>query len=155
MSYNTAYPSVVAEPVARYVKTVATNLTGRRLDVEGKTPVEWCITSDNTQSEYEDAVVELYSDAEHTFFKRINRVLFTEGWIKPFAGGEPVVNTANYMDDVEIEKIASMRRIADLEKALEPITSATTLARILILAEERGMTKRMRDSIEAKMVSVR
>jgi hypothetical protein len=155
MAYNIAYPTMVAEPVAKYVKTIPVQLTGFRFDPKGENRAEFCLTGNDPVEDYDSSVLEIYSEREDQFLRRANRVLFAEGLLKPYEGKPAEVNTANFLSDLEIERIASIRRINDLEAAIAPITSSATLGRIMLLAEERGMAKRMRDVIEAKMVAVR
>jgi hypothetical protein len=155
MAYNTVYSLVDTEPVAKYVKTIGSALTAWRLDKDGKNEIECMLTGDDPEVDYEASVLELYTTREVAYFTRKNRVLFERGWIKPFDGAPSPVNAANYMTDAAVEEVASLRKLADLEPRLEGIDSAATLARILMLAEERGMPKRLRDAIEARLVMVK
>jgi hypothetical protein len=155
MAYNTVYMLSDEEPVAKYVKTIPSRLTGFRFGPQGEPRTEFCISADDPEHDYDNSVLEIYTDREHKYVKGANRKLFEQGLLKPYTGAPAELNTANYMSDDEVMRIASLRRQAQLEEAIDPITSYATLNRVFLQAQENGMSKKMLDLIEAKMARVR
>lgn len=155
MSYNLQYMVHDGEPIAKYVKTIPTKLTGFRFGEQGELKIEFCISGDDPVEDYENSVLEVYTEKEFKYIQNVNKPMFREGFVKPYDGTPVQVNTSNYMSDDEVMRIASLRRQAQLEEAIEPITSYATLNRILLQAQENGLTKKLLDLLEAKMAQVK
>lgn len=147
-SVNVQYPQLLKQPVARFERAIISGVSGRRLNPQGLAVVEFLIQP-NDPSDYDEAILELYSDEELAVFKRLNRPLFEQGLLVPFEGDRTAVGMVNIMTDAQIEEVISQSlTIKDIGLKVQPITSVFTLDRFIKIAVEMGKTSRYVKVIE-------
>lgn len=144
MSVNATF-IMDTEPIAKYAKAVNHMIAGFRLDPEGKqvdfilkTPSD-CVDEELNRVRYsDDEILHIYSEKEHTYFKRMNRRLLEAGLLKPYTGDPEQLDLTNMLDDAEVDNIAAMTNIKAFEKRINQITSTVSLKRILNKMSDLG-----------------
>lgn len=147
MSYNHQIIEFSDSVVKRYVKTVPYAVTGFRLDPHNPANrLDWMLKTDEAQFDfdtkkvsgfnYENDVLELYSEQEVKLFERLNRRLIEEGVLKVYNEEAPEIDRANMLDDDEVSEIASIRQVTAFKKRISDITSVPTMERIIEAAHE-------------------
>ena len=153
MSVNHQYIELQDTVFKRYHKTEIAALSGKRLNPHNLaeqvyfllTTPEHCILYKTVQQgdnevvefsgrtkelDYEQEVLEIYSDKEDVIFRTLNKVLFERGLLVEYAQQANPITTANALNDAQIDVIAKNPNIRSFKKHLEPITSPQTLQRI-------------------------
>jgi hypothetical protein len=161
MSKENIYPELSDKVVKRYAKVPIHIVAGVRIDpYDARRQVAWLL---ETQVEnfdvkskartfnYEDEVIELYSDFEVDSFVRLNRKLIAAGTLKVYEGTGSLVNEVNTMSDSQLIEIINLRANVDFQEQLEQITSALTLVRMKHLATEAGKSIKRIQMIESRI----
>lgn len=175
MSINHQYYEFSDNVVKRYVKTVPYGVTGWRLDPANKTRrVEFMLSNRTDQLrivnkiqvsgeavlthvteqgdlDYENDVLELYSDDELRTFSRFNKHLIENGLIKEFTESTPVIEDANFLSDTEVADIANIMNLGAFKKKISEITSKVTINRVLSSARELNRSANIINAIEARL----
>lgn len=156
MSINHQFVQHSEKTVKKYVRTTNKAVTGFRLDPNRlENRIDWLLASpDNAfeviwidgeevkvirkpgMFEYEDEVLELYSQPEVDVFKRLNRGLLERGILVEYEGELPQLDMSKVFTDVNIAEIAATKNILSLRKKLQDITNVETINRILAAAEK-------------------
>lgn len=139
MSVNHQFPEYQDAVYARYKKTSTAAIGGNRLnpsDPKERMPFvlmssfdQFDIETETLQFNYENDVIELYSEQEEKAFKRLNARLFKNGLIEVYKGDVPNFED-NTLSEEEIEKIASTKTLLGFKKIIEEIEELITIARI-------------------------
>lgn len=147
MSSNHQFVEYGDNVVRRYVKTVPHILSGLRLNPHNpKERMEFLLkTPENNFDfqtrlvktvDYEEEVLEIYSDTELKVFERLNRSLIESGLLKEYAGEANSVDTTNLLNDDEVNDIAETRQLPVFKSKINKITSVISLKRIRKAIEE-------------------
>lgn len=140
----------IEEPFKKYTKTVDYVVTGWRLDTDGR-QVEFILESPTETFDYEQEVLEIYSEREDKFFRQRNRRLFEKGLIKEFTGEPETVDETNFLTDAEVNEIATIRSSEELKNELNALTSRATVLRIQKAAKEIGRPARIMKVIDTRL----
>lgn len=155
MSLNN-YFLTAGEPVARFTKTVNHGITGWRLNPDDDwKKIEFSLITANADADYEDAVLEIYTEKELKFFQQANRYLFKAGLLRPYEGAASPVDTSNILTEDEIMDIASTHNIPQLLKRLDAISSIVTMRRIVDVAKEIGRPARTLQLLEERLAKLK
>jgi hypothetical protein len=101
--------------------------------------------------EYEDEVIELYSQFEVDTFKRLNKNLFDQGFFKDYHGEQAPVNTTNTISDNELENIANIRSNEAFAVEINKLTSPLTLERLKQIATAAGKSVKKIQLIDSRI----
>lgn len=101
--------------------------------------------------EYEDEVIELYSQFEVDTFKRQNKLLFDKGFLKEYTEVQAEVSTENTVSDVKLEELANIRNNEAFAESLTKITSVLTLERLKQIATAAGKSVKKIQLIDARI----
>lgn len=136
-------------------------LSGMRPDpYETRKTIPWILQSKDTnynikakhlEFEYEDEVIELYSQFEVDTFKRLNKNLFDQGFFKEYVGEQAPVNITNTISDNELENIASIRSNEAFAVEINKLTSPLTLERLKQIATAAGKSVKKIQLIDARI----
>ena len=136
-------------------------LSGMRPDpYETRKSIPWILQSKDTnynikakhlEFEYEDEVIELYSQFEVDTFKRLNKNLFDQGFFKEYIGEQAPVNITNTISDNELENIASIRSNEAFAVEINKLTSPLTLERLKQIATAAGKSVKKIQLIDARI----
>lgn len=155
MSANHQFIEHSDKVIARYTKTIQGILTGFRLDPSRpENRMDWVLQSPETsfvfvadpetgkvtlirkEFDYEQEVLEIYSENELKLFQRLNRHNIENGVLVTYENTSPGVDLSNVLSDSEVAEIAATKQVLSLRKRLQAFTSAYTLQRIQKAAEE-------------------
>ncbi len=148
MSKNHQLPEYFDSIVARYKKVTIGAVSGIRLDPnDPKRRLSFLLESkfsnfnqDTKQLtfNYEDDVLELYSEREKLVFKQLNPYLFQSGLIAEYHGEKDTIVDQS-VTDTDIITIAALKNTMQFKKRLSGITSQSTLQRIhdAVIAQNR------------------
>lgn len=161
MSKENIYPELTDKVVRRYAKVPVHMVSGSRIDpYDARRQIPWILAtkpenfdvkSKELTFDYEDEVIELYSDYEADAFVRLNKKLITQGLLKVYEGVNNLVNEVNTMSDSQVNEIINIRANADFQVELDKITSALTLVRMKHLATEAGKSIKRIQMIESRI----
>jgi len=136
-------------------------LSGMRPDpYETRKTIPWILQSKDAnynikakhlEFEYEDEVIELYSQFEVDTFKRLNKNLFDQGFFKEYIGEQAPVNITNTISDNELENIASIRSNEAFAVEINKLTSPLTLERLKQIATAAGKSVKKIQLIDARI----
>jgi hypothetical protein len=160
-STNNIFPELENKIFKRYSKVPVHMISGLRPDpYETRKSIPWVLqTKDENYSikekklifEYEDEVIELYSQFEVDTFKRLNKSLFDQGFFKEFIGEQAPVNTTNIISDNDLENIANIRSNEAFAVEINKLTSPLTLERLKQIATAAGKSVRKIQLIDARI----
>jgi hypothetical protein len=160
-SSNNIFPELEGKIYKRYSKVPIHMLSGLRPDpYETRKSIPWVLqTRDENYDikrkqltfEYEDEVIELYSQFEVDTFKRLNKALFDQGFFKEFAGEQSPVNTTNTISDSELENIANIRSNEAFAVEINKLTSPLTLERLKQIATAAGKSVKKIQLIDSRI----
>lgn len=151
-SLNNIYLTVETPPYKRYVKTIKSQVAGLRLNDEGKQAS--FILHTGPDFDYEQDVLEIYSDREHRYFLQANRTLIAKGLLKEYNGVKGEIDKTNLLTDDEIETIATTKSMPVLMKRLGELTSKVTVDRVLATATEIGRPQKFLEAIRQRATAV-
>lgn len=143
------------EPYIRYRKAIMGKVSGLRLDPIRFVPTDFLLVGDPTDPNADpaDFIVEIWTEAEHKYFKRKNKTLIESGTLIPFEGEEVPLDTTNQITDEEITEILGKPFMA-LKWRLEKFTSSVPVRRILVKAKELDVTTGKFDAIKARLAEL-
>lgn len=160
-STNNIFPELEEKVFKRYSKVPVHILSGMRPDpYETRKSIPWVLqTKDENYNikekkltfEYEDEVIELYSQYEVDTFKRLNKNLFDKGYFKEYNGTQLPVNTTNILSDEELSNIADIRSNEAFAVELNKLTSILTLERLKQLATATGKSVKKIQLIDSRI----
>lgn len=162
MSKHNQYPAFADKVVARWKKIPVHIISGWRVNpYRPEQTITFVLRSAEENFDfgtgrltfcYETDVVELYSAEECTLFKNANKTLIESGFLVPMLESPTETRMENALTDEDIAQIVATRRIDEFKTALNRVTSATTLQRILEELPEskaqsfyRAVVSRMRE----------
>lgn len=153
----------------RYIKTSLGILSGYRVNPEDhsqrlaftlKTPEDHVVfvqdddyvRADKRASvNYDEEILEIYSEAEDRLFRRLNRQSIEDGLLVEYLDSDTEIDTTNELTDKDLQYIADTKNLLQFKKRIGEITSPVTLKRILDLLDDRpksfttALELRMRD----------
>jgi hypothetical protein len=152
MSTNHQFYAFSDDVVERWVKTPVHMVSGKRLNPYNPTEqIDWALRTrrenfnydrysqrehpdkaSKVTFDYEDEVLELYSEVEAKLFRRLNRVLIERGLLKPYKGSARDTDETNIMSDEQVDEFAKTKSFAQFRKRVSEITSPTTLDRLYV-----------------------
>lgn len=169
MSHNHQFIAFDSQIVKRYAKTTVGILTGYRLDpYRPENRLDWLLASKNSSFQvvwedgqqpktirtgfnYEDEVIELYSDIEVRLFERLNKNAIESGALKLYTESAPAVDMSNLLTDDQIEAIATIKQIPSIRKKIAGINSPITLKRILEAVEKHDRPMSVAKAIQSRI----
>lgn len=144
------------KPFKVYKKTVLAMVFIQVLNPFDGTP-EGRILKGNPNRNDEECFVQLWSEKEDAFFKRVNKKHLTGGYLIPykvdkFLGGKDKDKGINYskFTDEDIEKIVNSKFLA-LRAHLNKATSEAHVIRILSMAQELEKSDKLIQAITARL----
>lgn len=154
MQYNNIFILSDNEPVARYSKAVEYNISGMRLDLEGK-PVDFLLATQVPGTfQYNDEVVEIYTEKEHRYFMNANRHLLEAGLVKPYGQSKDKTNLSQVLSDEDVAAIVALRIPSAIAKRIADINSIAVLNRVYSHAEEVGLSAKSMDVIKKRTAAL-
>lgn len=143
MSKYNIYPEFSDQVIARYRKVVTCAIAGTRLDPHDTTRrLTFLLESDEKDFDvekrqlafnYDNDIIELYSDIEMRMFRALNKPLFAQGMIAPYEDAPEPISMANVHTDEDLKKMLVARSKADLSRNIAEITSWATIGRLIML----------------------
>lgn len=144
MSKQNIYHELSDKVIRRYAKVPLHMVSGSRIDpYDHKNTVSWILAT-NTDNynpstkestfNYEDEVIELYSQYEVDAFVRLNKRLIERGLLKVYTGSSGSVDETNTMSDDQLVQILSIRSNEDFASEVTKLSSSFTLVRLKQLA---------------------
>lgn len=85
--------------------------------------------------DYDNEVIELYSDNEVKMFQRWNRMLIENGILTEYSEEAPALDVSNVLSDATVNEIAATKNLLAFRKRLESINSVDSLKRVLSAVE--------------------
>ena len=84
------------EPVARYKKGIVGRVGLQMIDTFTGKPIDITLTGDITDPNVpiEDITITLWTELEHDYFRRANRILLEQGFLVPFEAEVEVVGAS-------------------------------------------------------------
>lgn len=144
MSKQNIYHELADKVVRRYAKVPVHMVSGNRIDpYDHKNTVSWILATDpdnydmvnkKLKFNYEDEVIELYSQYEADAFVRLNKRLIERGLLKVYTGSGESVDETNTMSDDQLVQILSIRSNDDFALEVTKLSSSFTLVRLKQLA---------------------
>lgn len=101
--------------------------------------------------DYDEEVLEIYSEQEDRIFRRLNETYINSGILVEYSTIRTVFSTSNDLTDQQVRDLAVIRLPNSFKKAIEPITSAHTLKRILREIETADRPKSFYKIVENKL----
>lgn len=160
-STNNIFPELEGKIFKRYSKVPVHMLSGMRPDpYETRNSIAWILqTKDLNYSikekkltfEYEDEIIELYSQFEVDTFKRLNKKLFDQGFFKEYVGEQSPVNVTNTVSDNELLDIANIRSNEAFAVEINKLTSPLTLERLKQIATAAGKSVKKIQLIDSRI----
>lgn len=153
MSTNHQFIELQDHVYTRYVKTEIAALSGRRsnphkiqeqipfLLITPETKIHYTSTNQGDIEvlefngrdpilDYDDEVLEIYSEKEDSIFRSLNRALFEKGLLVTYEQAKVAINMHNALTENEIEAFARIPQILKFKSKLKTITSGAPLNRI-------------------------
>lgn len=164
-SENNIFHELEDKIFKRYSKVPVHMLSGTRPDpYEQRKSIAWVlqtreenydIKSKKLTFNYEDEVIELYSQFEVDTFKRLNKTLFDQGFLKEYIGEKASINTINTISDDELLNIANSRSNETFAVELNKLTSPLTLERLKNVAIAAGKSVKKVQLIDARIEALK
>ena len=147
-AYNNTFPEV-GDPKYVFECVVGHSISGLRLNpLNLSQRIEFIV--DGGSALLDERLIELYSEEEYRFFIKANARAIEEGALAPVGKKSRDVDVVNSIDDDEVERIALLQTVKELEDALAVFTSPIPVQRILQRAEQLGRSKRFIDVMKRK-----
>jgi len=160
-STNNIFPELEGKIFKRYSKVPVYMLSGNRPDpYETRKSIPWVlqtkdinydIKTKHLEFDYEDEIIELYSQFEVDTFKRMNKALFDQGFFKEYIGEQVPVNTVNIISDNDLLEIANIRSNEAFAVEINKLTSPLTLERLKQIATAAGKSVKKIQLIDARI----
>jgi len=160
-STNNIFPELEGKIFKRYSKVPVHMLSGSRPDpYETRKSIPWVlqtkdinydIKTKHLEFDYEDEIIELYSQFEVDTFKRMNKALFDQGFFKEYIGEQVPVNTVNIISDNDLLEIANIRSNEAFAVEINKLTSPLTLERLKQIATAAGKSVKKIHLIDARI----
>lgn len=155
MSFNNILLTAITDPAYKYAKAIPSKLCGKRLDPITNEVIDFILESAaDGRFVYENDVIELYNEREHRYFMQANRPFILNGLLKQYAGDALPIDLSNIMSDEDVERIASLRTLPAVKKALSEVSSSVTLDRILLMAKHIGRPQSVIALIEQRITEI-
>lgn len=151
---------LAGESYKRYRKVVPSRVAGTRLDpvspLTQLRPITFILASNpDDPSDISGEILEVYSELEDKYVLQANRSLFSKGLLAVYDEAiPPVEESENFLTDLEIVSIASVKTVKDMRERLSEITSYYTVTRILVQAKKLGARKPIVDLISARQAEL-
>lgn len=143
----------VGEPLKVYKKTILARAYVTILNPFSGEPEGLVLSGDPSRNE-PGCLVEIWSEAEDAFFKRMNSKHLQTGVIIPIAVPIAAVKTEeevyNTLPDEELERILT-EKFFTLQNALNKMTSEAAVYRVLAKANEMEKSEKVVNAIEARL----
>lgn len=153
MSINHQFINLQDNVCKRYVKTEIATLSGKRVDphnlheqmpfllITPESKIKYSTTKQgdldiaefdgrDPEIDYDNEVLEVYSEKEDKIFRSLNKALFEKGLLVTYDHANGAINMQNALTENEIEAIARMPQPMKFRSRLKTITSHATLNRI-------------------------
>lgn len=152
LARNEIYSAIDTDrPYKSYIKTILGQVAVTVWDNLLQKPVD-VILKGNPKRKEEDAIVNVWSAREDSFFQRVNRKHFLKGVLIPYdmpVKAEPV-KTIEQSTDEELTTIVNSKYMALLAH-LNKIESVAVLFRMKMLAEELEKSEKITSAIEKRI----
>jgi hypothetical protein len=167
MARNNIYPTKSHEVYKRYAKVPTNIVAGLRADpFDSRVQVGWTLstseedfnyeTKTRAKFNYENEVIEIYSEQEDALFRRLNKNLLSKGLLKEYTGVDADAgDTANFLTDAQVNAVVEIRSLADFTQELSKFTSEDTLQRILDAATASNKSFKKIQAVEARIKAVK
>ena len=86
--------------------------------------------------DYNQEVLELYSEDEYKVFQRLNKELLSDGALIEYDEEAPVVDFVNTLSDADIKKLVRLKTKSIFEGKIKELTSVRTLKLVMTALEE-------------------
>lgn len=141
----------IGEPYKTYRKTILGQVYVTVLDPFSGEPVGQILRGDPKKNE-EGCIIDMWSEREDVFFKRMNRRQFELGnlivYKRPL---EEPPKSVNEFTDEELSALLDTRYFLKLQAALNKMTSIAPVSRLLQIAEDREKSEKFVNAIKARM----
>ena len=94
-----------------------------------------------TKFNYENEVLELYTDTEVKAFERMNRLLFENGLLVEYEEQAPEIDKVNVLTNSEIHRLVKLRTTELFRQRIKELSSVFTLQELLKAMEVYEDTK--------------
>lgn len=166
MATNNIYPAMQDQVYKRYAKVPINVIGGLRVDPSDmRVQVGWILKTDEDNFdfetkkrkvfEYDDEVVEIYSESEDKLFRKLNSGLFSAGLLKEYNEENELIDSPNFVNDAEILRVIEIRSVAEFEAALKKFDAVATLERIKQQLVDQGKSVKKVQLVEARLKEVR
>lgn len=139
-------------PFKSYVKTILGKVAVVIWDNFQEEPTEVILTGDPRRRDA-SCIVDVWSEKEDVFFKRLNQRLFARSIIVPFERpevAEPVEKSVAQLSDEELDVIVNKKYYGLLAK-LNEITEVVVLFRLKDAAERNDKSQKIMSAIDARI----
>lgn len=164
MSISNIYHEFEDRVKEKWIKTVPAKVAGTRLDpYDDRTRITFLLETeekdfgpDGVTFDYDNEVIELYSDREVTVFKRANKAQIRAGLLARYDGSPKETETSQAMSDSDlldiIENAASGKPYCrtNFKEELAKINSRYTIGRLRPLLKDRSMPLWVEDEISKR-----
>lgn len=89
------------------------------------------VTGRDAAIDYDEEVLETYSETEDKIFRSINKRLFKEGLLVEYSEKNSDIDYTNALTDDEVERIAKIKNTMAFKKEIRALTKTPTLQRIM------------------------
>lgn len=153
---NEIYSSMnQGRPYASYIKTILGKVDVILWDNFNEAPMEILLTG-NPKKREDTSIVDVWSEKEDVFFRRVNSRLFSKGVLIPYTRPEApavVERPIEQSTDEELSAIVNSKFLA-LQNHLNKIESIPVLFRIRGIAEELEKSAKIINAIEARISEI-
>lgn len=154
-SLNNIYHINASVPYKRYIATVPSAVSGRRMSMDGNTEAIFIICKPDGKFSYETSVLEIYSQREDAYIKQRNKGLFSQGLLAEYSEAAPVIEADGSLTDQQIQEIASTPNVASLTKKLQELNNYVNASRVLATAKEIGRPEKTLALIQKRVDELR
>jgi len=145
----------LGKPFKSYIKTVPSKVYVTVFD-PFKQKEAGLILSGNPRAKNNDtSIVDVWSEMEDAFFRKVNRRHFEQGTLIPYSRPEVIeeVKPIEQYSDVELKNILS-QKFAVLNKTVSEINELAPINRLLYLAREEDKSERIIRLLESRLAEV-
>lgn len=140
------------EPVATYIKPITAKVAISIIDPFDGRPTDIILKGDPADPEVdeEDIIIELWTDFEHEYFRRANKLQLDRGYIAPFTKEIKEEISVNEITDEELRDVLGKPYFA-WKNQLDEFTSPIPVKRMLKIAEEMNRPIKTINTIKERL----
>ena len=140
-------------PYKSYIKTILGQVYVTVLNPFSKEP-EGLILKGNPKNHDRNSIVEIWSEMEDVFFKRMNTRHFETGTVVEYRKPDlPEEKSPNQITDDEVIELLGSKFLA-LQNRINKMTSVAPVFRVLTLAKELDKSEKIIKFLEGKIASL-